>query len=113
MIVRSDLLKVKSRALRLNVWFKVLSRTERAIIDLTMKCVERVRSHILEAAISDIVDKIIKALESRFLIKADEAGRKIAEKLCTIAYEWGNKEAFTWKFDSGFIRSLGVNAVNQ
>lgn len=113
MIARPDLLKVKTRALRLNVWFRVLSRTERAIVDLTLKCVERIRSHILEATISGIIDKIIKALEPRFLINVESIGRKMANQVCEIAEKWGNKSAFAWKLDRDFIIFLGINAVNQ
>lgn len=113
MIARPDLLKVKTRALRLNVWFRVLSRTERAIVDLTLKCVERIRSHILEATISGIIDKIIKALECRFLVNVENIGRKMANQVCEIAEKWGNKGAFAWKLDRDFIIFLGINAVNQ
>jgi len=112
MIAKQDLLKVKTRALRLNVWFKILSKTERAIIDLTLKCVERIRSHILEATISGIMDKILRALENKFLIKAEKVGRKIAEKLGEVAEKWGNKDARDWKSDRVFIVLLGVSALN-
>jgi len=112
-IAKNDLLQVKTRALRLNVWFKVLSRTERAIIDLTLKCVEKVRSRILEATISSIINKILKAVESRFLSNAEKVGLEIAEKLGGIAQKWGNKEASNWKRDKVFIRFLGVNVINQ
>jgi len=112
-IAKQDLLKVKARALRLNVWFKVLSKTERAIMDLTLKCVEQIRSLVLEETITSILDKIMMALERRFLAKADEVGRKIAEKLGEIAKKWGNNDAFSWKLDTGFVRFLGINAVNQ
>jgi len=112
-IAKKDLLKVKTRALRLNIWFKALSKIERAILDLTLKCVERVRSHTLEAAISTIIEKILKAFECRFIIKAEKVGREIARQVCIIAEKWGNKDASTWKLDEGFIRFLGINAVNQ
>jgi len=112
-IAKQDLLRIKAKALRLNIWFKVLSRTERAMIDLTIKCVARIRSHILEGAISSIIDKILKALESRFLSNAEKAGREIADKLGRIAQKWGNREASNWKRDKVFIRFLGINAVNQ
>lgn len=113
MIVRQDLVKVKTRALRLKIWFKILSKTERAIMDLTLKCVERIRSHTLEEAITTILDKIIAALEQVFLIKADHVGREMAEKIAEIAKEWGNNDASSWKFDASFIRFLGISTLNQ
>lgn len=113
MIARQDLLKVKTKALRLNVWFKALSKTERALTDLTLRCVERVRSHLLEAAISNIIDKILKALECTFLVRAEGIGCEIAKQLCKIAEEWGNKQAAGWKQDKRFITFLGVNSLNS
>lgn len=113
MITKQDLLKVKTRALRLNLWFKVLSRTERAIMDLTLKCVERIRSRLLEATIWNIVSKILNALNLRFLTTAERVGREIAKQLSLIAEKWGNKEASTWKLDIGFVRFLGISNLNQ
>jgi hypothetical protein len=104
---------VKTRALRLKVWFKALSKTERAIMDLTLKCVERVRSHLLEATIWNIINKILRALDLRFLVTAEKVGREIAKQLSLIAERWGNKEASTWKLDIGFVRFLGISSVNQ
>lgn len=113
MIAKHDLLRVKTRALRLNVWFKALSKTERAIINLTMKCVERVRSNFLETVISSIIDKILKALECQFLFKAEKAGREIAKQVGQIALKWGHKNAPVWELEIDFIRFLGVNILNQ
>lgn len=113
MISRQDLLRVKSRALRMNIWFQTLSRTERAIMDLTVRCVERIRSHLLEATISSILEKILEALGCGFLERAEETGRQIAERMCEIAQKWGNKQASKWKFDADFVRFLGINAVNR
>jgi len=105
-------MKIKARALRHRLWFKALSRAERAIIDLTIKCVERVRSRILTKVISKIVAKILKTLKNSFLETADKFGRVIAEGLCRIAGRWGNRTASGWKHDLNFIRFLGVNTVN-
>lgn len=109
---RKGLMNIRAKALRQRVWFKALSKAERAVIDLTIKCVERVRSRILTRIISKIVDKILKTLENGFLDVADKVGREIAEQLCRIAGEWGNKTSSSWKHDFSFARFLGVNAVN-
>ena len=106
------LMKIKTRALRHRVWFKTLSRAERAIIDLTIKCVERIRSRILTRVISKIFDKILKTLKNSFLETADKVGRETVERLCRIAGEWGNRTASNWKHDLSFIRFLGVNTTN-
>jgi len=112
-IVKQDLLQMRTRALRLNLWFRVLSKIERSIVDLTLKCVERIRSSVLEATITNILDKIVQALACRFITKADDTGRKVAEKLCETAKKWGNKNASTWKNDTVFIRFLGISALNN
>ena len=109
---RQDLAKIKSRALRTRVWFRVLSKVERAMLDLTIKCVEIVRSRILEGAISTIIHKILQSLEDVFLVRAERIGRSIAETLCTIGERWGNKASSTWKHDKRFVKFLGVNALN-
>jgi hypothetical protein len=112
-IAREDLLKVKTRALRQKIWFRILSRTERAIMDLTLKCVERIRSRTLEATITNILDKMITALEQRFLAKANNIGREIAEKISEVAQKWGNDSAYLWRFDVSFITYLGISTLNQ
>jgi len=111
-LARKGLMKIKARALRHRIWFKTLSRAERAIIDLTVKCVERVRSSTLAAIVSSIVSKVLKILKSGFLEKVNRVGSAIAEKVCGVAEGWGNENASSWKHDSGFIRFLGVSAVN-
>ena len=113
MIAKQDLLMFKKRALRLNLWFRVLSRTERAIVDLTLKYVERIRSPILETTVSNITNKILKALEHGFLSKAEEIGQEIAKQMCRIAQKWGNDEASEWRLDVNFVRFLGVITLNQ
>jgi len=105
-------MKIKARAFRHRIWFKALSRAERAVIDLTIQCVEKVQSRILTRVISKIIDKILKTLKNGFLETADKIGRETVERLCRIAGIWGNSTASGWKHDRGFIRFLGVNAVN-
>lgn len=112
MITTQDLVKIKSKALRTRVWFRALSKVERAVIDLTIKCVEKIRSSTLAGAISTIIDKILQSLEEDFMTKADRAGSHISEGLCAIAESWGNKACSGWKRDKRFIRFLGVNALN-
>jgi len=103
--------KIKSKALRTRVWFRVLSKVERAIIDLTIKCVEKIRSPTLESALSGIVCKILWTLENRFLVKVELVGRQLAENLSDVAQRWGNKNSH-WKHDQNFITYLGVCCIN-
>ncbi len=105
-------MKLKSRALRNRTWYKTLSRIERAIIDLTIRCVEKIRSHVLAQTVSMIVNKILRTLKESFMAEAEKVGRELVEKLCVIAQNWGNTTCFLWKRDEGFVKFLGVNAVN-
>jgi len=105
-------MKLKSRALRNGTWYRTLSRMERAIIDLTIKCVEKIRSRILAQTISLIIRKILKTLKEDFMTEAEKVGREIVEKLSTVAQNWGKKTYSLWKRDKGFIKFLGVNALN-
>jgi hypothetical protein len=109
---RQDLVKIKSRALRARVWFRALSKVERAIVDLTIKCVENVRSRVLEGTISAIISKILQSLEDVFLVRAERIGRGIAETLCAMGERWGNTACSAWKCDKCFTKFLGVNALN-
>ena len=109
---KQDLVKIRSRSLRTRIWFRALSKVERAIVDLTIKCVEKIRSNILARTISTIVSKLLESLEEGFIKRAERVGCKIAEKLCTLGERWGNKSCSTWKCDKCFIKFLGVNVLN-
>jgi len=113
LLTRQSLMKIKTRALRQRVWFKALSRVERGIVDLTIRCVEKVKSPVLTRVIMDIVGKVLKILEDGFLEMVKRVGSAVAEKVCGIAEGWGNESASGWRYDSEFIRFLGVNAVNS
>jgi len=106
-------MRIKTRALRQRIWFKVTSRLERGIVDLTIRCVERIRSPVLAGILSEIVRRILMTLENGFLEMVNKVGSAVAETVCGIAERWGNENASSWRDDSGFIRFLGVNAVNS
>ena len=105
-------MRIKTRALRRRVWFKVTSRLERGIVDLTIRCVERIRSPVLAGIISEIIRKILRTLENGFLKMAEKVGAVIAERVCGFALAWGNRTASSWKHNPGFVRFLGISAVN-
>jgi hypothetical protein len=105
-------MKIRTRAMRSGVWFRLLSRTDRAVLDLTIRCVERVRSRVLAKTISEIIRRVLKTLEANFLEKAEKIGRSIAEGLSQIGEKWGNKNARAWRYDRSFVKFLGVNALN-
>jgi hypothetical protein len=59
---KEELAKLKTIAVRRRLWYKVLSAAERAIVDLTLKLVERVRSSVLKEVLKSIASKVIEAL---------------------------------------------------
>jgi hypothetical protein len=113
LLSRESLLAIRKRAYRKGVWYKALTRVERGIVDLTVKYVEKVRSPVLARVIAKIVYKVLKALKSRFLVKVETLGYGLAERICRLAVEWGNPGASNWKYDRGFVRCLGINAISS
>lgn len=110
---RLMLVRVRSRALRCGVWFSVLSKTERAYVDLVVQVVERVRSGLLRRILSSVVEKLTAALESPVDRLMREVGAGLALKLSQFAQNWGNRSAVGWAQDSGFVRFLAVSHLNS
>lgn len=99
--------------MRKGVWFKVLSGVERAIINLTIKCVERVHSTELTKIVVNIVNKIADASKSILKRLMHEIGPSLAHKLIKVAQDWGNKSATQWVEDSSFVQYLVVTHMNS
>jgi len=112
MFSRSELVALKRKALRRGVWFRVLSRIDRATIDLAIRCVQRVRSATLVRVIVGIAKKIEDSVTG-FLIKAEAIGRLLAERVAELAVSWRNMEASDWKDDALFIRYLGAMSLSK
>jgi len=112
-LCKNRLAKIKARAMRRGVWFRVLTRAERAQIELTMRIVKRIRSFFLAKVVTSIVKKLLDAMESRVSRLTREVGQPLARKLSGIALNWGNKLAHQWVEDPGFVRYLTVNYMNK
>jgi 5-carboxymethyl-2-hydroxymuconate isomerase len=110
--MRSEIVKVKARALRKGVWFRALTRVERACVDLAIKVVERVRSRLLQRVLDSVFNKLEEAMESQVRRLMREVGGNLAQELSEIAQNWGNKSAVGWAEDSGFIQYLTINHMN-
>jgi hypothetical protein len=106
---RENLARLRLKAVRRGVWFRVLKQCERKLLSLTIRVVQRVRSFMLARLISRIVDKLCEAMESKILRLMRTEGRSLAEKICKIAEVWGNRVAKLWANDRGFIQYLTVN----
>lgn len=108
-----DLARLRLKAMRKGVWFRVLSRLERGLMSLTLKVIDRVRSRVLAKALRSIVKKLLKALESRVSLLMRKVGVPLARKLSRIAEMWGNSSAGKWVRDRCFVRFLAVMHMND
>jgi len=106
--MQSELASLKRKAIRKGIWFKTLSRTERAIYDLTVRTVSTIRSERLLRVIRAIVSKLRKALESTVKILTHTAGRQLASALARVALSWGHLKARRWLSDEQFARYLAI-----
>jgi len=109
---RDELVRVRTSAFRRKIWFKVLTRTERALIDLTIKVVERVRSHLLAMVLAYPVRKLLEAMKGEVLRLMGTVGRDLAQRLSRIAQGWGNESAVGWVEERGFVQYLTLNHMN-
>ena len=109
---KNELTKIKAKAMRRGIWYRLLTRAERAQIELTMKVVKKIRSFILAKVVTSIVKKLLNAMESKVARSMREIGQALAQKLSRIAQNWGNKLAHLWETDQSFVRHLTINYMN-
>jgi hypothetical protein len=107
-----QMLNVRTKAMRKGVWFKVLTRSERACMDLAIKVIERVRSRLLLNVLSTIMKKLEDALESPIRRLIQEIGSQLASKMSQIAQKWGNKSAARWAKELDFMLYLTIDHMN-
>lgn len=109
-LTREFLVRVRTRALRRRVWFRVLSRMERGLVDLTIRWVDKVKSGKLARVLVRILVKLVQALESR-MVRVLETGRTMALRMSELAVSWGNQLAWDWRSKVGFQEALGLGVV--
>ena len=90
----------------------MLTPIEKGIIDLTIKCVEKVRSARLAKILERILVKVSEVLKSRFLYKVRMIGEPLAHEVSRIAHSWGNPSAANWAKDLALVMYLGVMRIN-
>jgi len=112
LLTRSEIIKIKAKALRRGVWFRVLTRMDRACVDLVIRLVDKVHSLLLAKVLFSVMEKLEEAMESKVSRLTREVGSNLAKKLSKIAKEWGNESAVRWSEDSGFIRYLTITYLN-
>ena len=113
LLSRDELVRMRAKAVRRGVWFRVLTRSERAQVDLTVKLVRKVRSFLLGRVLSSLAKKLREAMESKVTRFMRTVGTPLAEKLSQLAQQWGNPSAIRWAKDPGFVQYLAVVNVNM
>ncbi len=111
-VSRNLLVRTRTLALRRGVWFRALTRTERACVDLTIKVVDQVRSGMLMNALLSVLRKLNEVVESRVVRSMREVGVQAARRLGSVALSWGNSSAASWALDAKFVRFLAVLHLN-
>jgi hypothetical protein len=106
------LVEARRTALRCGVWFRVLNRTERGILDLTVHCVDRIRSARLAKVVTAILNKLKLVMESAVERMVRVVGRSLAQKVSSIALSWGNFSASQWAENAAFARYLAITQMN-
>ena len=109
---RSQLVKIKVRAVRAGVWYRALPRIDRVLVDVTISVAKTVRSVCLARGLSSVVRKLEDLLESRVARAVREVGFPLACKLSAVAQSLGYSGARAWVFDVNFARYLAVMRLN-
>ena len=107
------LAKVKQFALRRGVWFRTLSRVERGILDLTVQCVDSIKSGKLAKLLAAIIEKLRSAMESIVDRLVRTIGVPLAGKISRLAAGWGNVSAKKWASDLSFAVFLVISHTNK
>ncbi len=109
----NELLRIKIFALRRRVWYRVLSRVERGVLDLTIRYIEAVKSKVLAEVLTAIVQKLKQATESIIDKMVKTVGIPLAGKVSELAVSWGNFQAKMWAVDLQFAAFLTVMQKNS
>jgi len=104
---------VIKKALRNGLWYKVLNELDRALLVLTSRTVDVVRSVTLGIVIVKILAKLKKASKSSFVRYMECFGVMEAKKIAAQAIAFGRSEAESWAHDMGFVRFLTVMKINS
>jgi hypothetical protein len=110
---RKLLVNLKTKAMRSGVWFKVLQRIDRVLLDLTIRVVGNIRSAKLAKSILALARKLEDAVKSSFSSRLREIGLPLAQKISLTAQKLGNIYASGWVFDSSFAVFLAVMHINN
>ena len=71
---RFELVRLRRKALRRGIWYKVLSRIERSLVNLAIAAVSRVRSLVLARSLAVVVEKLSGFFGSGVLRRVQAVG---------------------------------------
>jgi hypothetical protein len=109
---KTNLMKLRSKALRSGLWFRALTRIDRVLVDLTIKVMKtEIRScHLINRVLS-VTSKLEALLENKLSRTTKNIGIPLACKLKCLAESWGNRLACAWNTQE-FARFLAVLKLN-
>lgn len=108
-----ELARVRTMAIRRGVWYRTLSKTERALLDLTIRIVRKIRSFVLSRILASIMEKLQVRTKGGFAASFYTLGQPLAERISRIAHRWGNTSATKWSADNSFARFLTIMYINN
>jgi hypothetical protein len=113
LLSKTQLAKIRLKAVRAGVWFRALRRIDRALIDLTIMVTSTITSKTLTERLHAILGKLGGTITGNFTKSFREIGANLARKLSLIAQEWGNNTAKNWLSDIRFANFLAVSYGNE
>jgi len=108
-----DLSRLKLRAVRSGVWFRVLKRIDRVLLDLTLRVCDTVRGRALARSLCAVVAKLENALENRMSHVIETVGFQLALRTSLVAQRLGNVSARNCGKDVSFASFLAVMYINS
>lgn len=108
-----QLVKFRQRALRAGIWFSVLPRIDRVLVNLTIKVADVIRSSQLANSLLALAGKIDQFVEGKFVYAIREAGFPIAAKCAALAKQWGYQAAESWETDDSYARFWAIMTLNE
>ena len=100
-LTRQVLVDLKMRSLRRRVWYRVLDRMERGLVDLTIRWVDKIRNRTMTSVLLRILGKLAQAMQQG-MVRVLGRGREMALKASELAVGWGYSDAYAWRFDESF-----------
>ncbi len=111
-IFKPKLRLLKLKAIRQHLWYRALSRVDRALVDATLQVSDNIRSSTLANALLRVVARLESASRSLISWTAQTIGFSRLREIASFAMKWGNRSAKTWCYDEKFARFLALMHIN-